>query len=82
MNLERSEGIKRSKWQVRSQDLSPLITLQGLPLMIQERGAGPWPSRQGVWILLSSQQEALGGFQAQKGCDLICVWGEWENLGS
>ena len=41
MNLERSEGIKRSKWQVRSQDFSPLITLQGLPLMIQERGAGP-----------------------------------------
>lgn len=39
--LERSKGIKRSKWQLRSQDLSPLITLQGLPLMIQERGAGP-----------------------------------------
>ena len=39
--LERSKGIKRSKWQPRSQDLSPLITLQGLPLTIQERGAGP-----------------------------------------
>lgn len=75
MKWEGSRGTKRSKWQLRRQRLSLLMTLQVLPPLIKREVQGPDPARRKPWG--GGAVLARGG-----GHDLIYVWEEWDDSGS